>query len=74
MFKVFVANPDKPLAVQTILLKNKEKLISYLANFQNDREDEQFGEEKAMLTRLLERMEEMGEGKTTGGEETAGAT
>jgi calcium binding protein 39 len=74
VFKVFVANPDKSLAVQTILLKNKEKLISYLANFQNDREDEQFGEEKAMLTRWLERMEEMGEGKTTGGEETAGAT
>ena len=26
--------------------------MGYLANFQNDREDEQFAEEKAMLTRL----------------------
>ena len=39
-----------------ILKKNREKLMGYLANFQNDREDEQFAEEKAMLTRLLEQM------------------
>lgn len=58
VFKVFVANPDKSAAITSILLKNKDKLIGYLANFQNDREDEQFTEEKAMLTRLLERMEE----------------
>ena len=37
---------------------NREKMIGYLANFQNDREDEQFTEEKAMLTRLLEQMGE----------------
>ena len=56
VFKVFVANPQKPTAVIAILKKNREKLIGYLANFQNDREDEQFAEEKAMLTRLLEQM------------------
>ena len=35
--------------------------MAHLAAFQNDREDEQFAEEKAMLTRLLERMAEPGE-------------
>ena len=56
VFKVFVANPQKPPPVVAILKKNREKLMGYLANFQNDREDEQFAEEKAMLTRLLEQM------------------
>ena len=58
VFKVFVANPNKPPAVLSILMKNREKMIGYLANFQNDREDEQFIEEKAMLTRLLEQLGE----------------
>jgi calcium binding protein 39 len=59
-----VANPNKPAPVLSILRKNREKLIGYLANFQNDREEEQFVEEKAMLTRLLE---QMGEGEGAGG-------
>ena len=59
--KVFVANPNKPAAVLSILMKNREKMIGYLANFQNDREDEQFIEEKAMLTRLLEQLGEQQE-------------
>jgi calcium binding protein 39 len=46
VFKVFVANPQKPTAVIAILKKNREKLIGYLANFQNDREDEQFARRK----------------------------
>eukprot|EP00740_Mantoniella_antarctica_P012306 CAMPEP_0181366782 /NCGR_PEP_ID=MMETSP1106-20121128/10923_1 /TAXON_ID=81844 /ORGANISM="Mantoniella antarctica, Strain SL-175" /LENGTH=354 /DNA_ID=CAMNT_0023482225 /DNA_START=379 /DNA_END=1439 /DNA_ORIENTATION=+ len=58
VFKVFVANPNKPPAVLSILMKNREKMIGYLANFQNDREDEQFIDEKAMLTRLLEQLGE----------------
>ena len=58
VFKVFVANPNKSPAVLSILMKNREKMIGYLANFQNDREDEQFVEEKAMLTRLLEQLGE----------------
>lgn len=61
VFKVFVANPNKSEKVKSVLLKNRAKLIDYLAAFQNDREDEQFAEEKAMLTRLLERMAEPGE-------------
>ena len=58
---MFVANPNKSERIKDILRKNREKLMAYLAAFQNDREDEQFAEEKAMLTRLLERMAEPGE-------------
>ena len=37
VFKVFVANPHKAKPIRDILQKNKEKLISFLLNFQNDR-------------------------------------
>lgn len=40
--KVFVANPKKPAQVETILRRNKDKLLSFLKNFHNDKEDEQF--------------------------------
>merc|ERR1719197_243014 len=53
VFKVFVANPKKPADVADILLKNKEKLIAYLENFHNDKDDEQFNEEKALLIKTL---------------------
>lgn len=56
VFKVFVANPNKPEAITKILLKNKDKLIKFLINFHNDRakEDEQFAEEKAFLIKQIE--------------------
>jgi calcium binding protein 39 len=73
VFKVFVANPNKSAQILSILQKNREKLVAYLAAFQNDREDEQFAEEKAMLTRLLERMAEPGE-EAEGGEKSAGTS
>lgn len=37
VFKVFVANPNKPQAILDILVKNKAKLISYLTEFHNDK-------------------------------------
>jgi len=40
VFKVFVANPHKTKPVHDILLKNKEKLMTFLSNFQNDRKGE----------------------------------
>ncbi|TYZ57859.1 hypothetical protein PybrP1_001972, partial [[Pythium] brassicae (nom. inval.)] len=54
VFKVFVANPKKPDAIALILLNNREKLVAYLKNFQNAKEDPQFIEEKALLVRTLE--------------------
>lgn len=37
VFKVFVANPNKAKAILDILQKNKEKLVSFLSTFHNDR-------------------------------------
>ncbi|KAF8320354.1 mo25 protein [Clavulina sp. PMI_390] len=49
VFKVFVANPKKPAQVESILRRNKEKLLAFLQNFHNDKEDEQFSDEKQFL-------------------------
>jgi len=53
LFKVFVANPTKPTAVVDILLKNREKLERFLSDFQTDREDASFAEEKTLLLQKL---------------------
>jgi hypothetical protein len=42
LLQVFVANPKKPPQVEAILRRNKDKLLSFLKNFHNDKEDEQF--------------------------------
>jgi len=49
VFKVFVANPKKPPQIETILRRNKDKLLTFLKNFHNDKEDEQFTDEKQFL-------------------------
>jgi len=58
VFKVFVANPNKPKAILDILLKNKQRLIQFLVGFQKDREaeDEQFRDEKAFLLKQIEQL------------------
>merc|ERR1712100_477735 len=53
VFKVFVANPSKSQPILDLLIRNKEKLISFLNNFHNDKEDEQFNEEKAFLLKQV---------------------
>jgi calcium binding protein 39 len=53
IFKVFVANPSKPAAVVDILRKNADRLLRFLSDFQTDREDEEFANEKAVLCRVL---------------------
>jgi calcium binding protein 39 len=49
VFKVFVANPNKSPAVVDILLSNQEKLLQYFEEFQPERTDQQFLEEKAVI-------------------------
>ena len=53
LFKVFVANPSKPPAIVEILKKNADRLLRFLSDFQSDREDEEFANEKAVLCRVL---------------------
>ncbi|OBZ78380.1 Calcium-binding protein 39 [Grifola frondosa] len=49
VFKVFVANPKKPPQIESILRRNKDKLLKFLKDFHNDKEDEQFTDEKQFL-------------------------
>jgi len=49
VFKVFVANPKKPPQIEAILRRNKDKLLNFLKSFHNDKEDEQFSDEKQFL-------------------------
>ncbi|KAF8517085.1 Mo25-like protein [Gautieria morchelliformis] len=37
-FKVFVANPKKPPQIESILRRNKDKLLAFLKDFHNDKE------------------------------------
>eukprot|EP00636_Phaeomonas_parva_P015184 CAMPEP_0118877802 /NCGR_PEP_ID=MMETSP1163-20130328/17959_1 /TAXON_ID=124430 /ORGANISM="Phaeomonas parva, Strain CCMP2877" /LENGTH=367 /DNA_ID=CAMNT_0006813557 /DNA_START=25 /DNA_END=1128 /DNA_ORIENTATION=+ len=57
VFKVFVANPNKSDGVLGVLLNNQQKLIQFLSNFQNEKEEEQFVEEKQLLIRTLEALQ-----------------
>lgn len=53
--KVFVANPNKSMAVQKILINNREKLLKFLPVFLDDRtDDDQFSDEKSFLIRQIE--------------------
>ncbi|BGP57695.1 hypothetical protein JCM8202_005478 [Rhodotorula sphaerocarpa] len=54
VFKIFVANPKKPPQIEAILRRNKDKLVAFLRNFHNDRDDEQFNDEKAFLLQQIE--------------------
>eukprot|EP00127_Corallochytrium_limacisporum_P004736 Clim_evm90s172 gene=Clim_evmTU90s172 len=58
VFKVFVANPNKPKPIMDILLKNRTKLIEFLSKFHEDRsEDEQFNDEKQYLIKQIKALE-----------------
>nr|SVE73597.1 EOG090X07E2 [Daphnia atkinsoni] len=57
VFKVFVANPNKPKPILDILLRNQEKLVEFLTKFHTDRsEDEQFNDEKAYLIKQIKEL------------------
>ncbi|KAG2450688.1 hypothetical protein HYH02_004527 [Chlamydomonas schloesseri] len=54
VFKVFVANPNKPQPIVDILANNREKLLKYLEDFHTEKEeDEQFKEEKAVIIKTI---------------------
>lgn len=53
VFKLFVANPNRPPDVALVLYKNKDKLMAFLDKFYTDKEDAQFNEEKCLLITTL---------------------
>jgi len=53
--QVFVANPNKSEAVVRILTQNRDRLLTFLPTFLDDRtEDDQFNDEKAFIIRQIE--------------------
>ncbi|KAM5443889.1 Hym1p [Microsporum ferrugineum] len=57
IFKVFVANPNKSVAVQRILINNRDRLLKFLPKFLEDRtDDDQFTDEKSFLVRQIENL------------------
>ncbi|CAJ2658522.1 unnamed protein product [Trifolium pratense] len=56
IFKIFVANPNKPREVKIILGKNKEKLLELLHNLSPGKEDDQFEEEKEFIINEIEKI------------------
>ncbi|OMO53793.1 Armadillo-like helical [Corchorus capsularis] len=57
IFKVFVANPNKPREVKIILAKNHEKLLELLQNLSvKGSEDELFEEEKEVIIKEIQRV------------------
>jgi len=65
VFKVFVANPNKPKPILDILLRNQDKLVDFLSKFHTDRsEDEQFNDEKAYLIKQIKELKPLPEDST----------
>ncbi|RSH93317.1 hypothetical protein EHS25_007671 [Saitozyma podzolica] len=56
VFKVFVANPNKPPQIASILRRNKDRLLVFLKEFHNDKDDEQFNDEKAFLVEQIKQL------------------
>ncbi|KAL1434733.1 hypothetical protein MTO96_011433 [Rhipicephalus appendiculatus] len=66
VFKVFVANPNKPKPILDILLRNKDKLVDFLSKFHTDRsDDEQFNDEKAYLIKQIRELKPLEGDPTT---------
>jgi len=55
VFKIFVANPNKPPQIAKVLAQNKVKLVSFLEQFHKEKEfsDVQFRDEKTLLISTL---------------------
>ncbi|KAK4737854.1 hypothetical protein R3W88_001551 [Solanum pinnatisectum] len=56
IFKVFVANPNKPREIKLILAKNNEGLLALLNNLGKGGEDDQFEEEKELIMKEIEKV------------------
>lgn len=58
IFKVFVANPNKPRDIKVILAKNHERLLELLHNLSVGKgaDDDQFEEEKELIIKEIERV------------------
>jgi calcium binding protein 39 len=64
VFKIFVAYPNKPIEISSVLYRNKAKLLAYLECFCTDSEDVQFQDERRLLIETLCTLEQPEEPKS----------
>lgn len=57
VFKVFVANQNKPPEIVSILVANREKLLRFFGEFKTEKEDEQFDQDKAQVVKEIASLE-----------------
>uniref|UniRef100_A0A0C9S729 TSA: Wollemia nobilis Ref_Wollemi_Transcript_9849_1799 transcribed RNA sequence n=1 Tax=Wollemia nobilis TaxID=56998 RepID=A0A0C9S729_9CONI len=57
VFKVFVANQNKPPEIVSILLANRSKLLRFFSDFKTEKEDEQFDQDKAQVVKEIAALE-----------------
>lgn len=57
VFKIFVANANKPPDIVTILLANRNKLLRFFSDFKTEKEDEQFDQDKAQVLKEISGLE-----------------
>ncbi|ERN18287.1 hypothetical protein AMTRI_Chr10g230100 [Amborella trichopoda] len=57
VFKVFVANQNKPPEIVSILVANRSKLLRFFSDFKTDKEDEQFDQDKAQVVKEIAALE-----------------
>ncbi|XP_060190036.1 putative MO25-like protein At5g47540 isoform X3 [Lycium barbarum] len=60
VFKLFVANRNKPSDIINIIVANRSKLLRFFASFRIDKEDEQFEADKAQVVKEIAELEAKG--------------
>ncbi|KAF5726497.1 putative MO25-like protein [Tripterygium wilfordii] len=60
VFKLFVANQNKPPEIISVLVKNQSKLLQFLGDFKLDKEDEQFEADKSQVIEEIANLETNG--------------
>lgn len=58
VFKIFVANPHKSNEVKQLLMRNRDKLLSYVKEFGKNETNRDFLQERSLLIFTLQRMNE----------------
>ncbi|KAJ0402064.1 hypothetical protein P43SY_009269 [Pythium insidiosum] len=56
VFKIFVANPNKSAEVETLLMRNREKLLNFVREFGKNETSRDFQQERSLLVFTLQRM------------------
>ncbi len=56
VFKIFIANPNKPKPVYDILCKNRDRILSFLENFTGGKDDRGLVEDKMFLIEKLQQL------------------